>query len=188
MGTMDKLISEHICFINKIARKFYKTYKKNTIIDVRDIIGMGVIGLLDAKNRFDPTKNTPFSHYARSKIRFAILEGLNELFKTAEYKKQNIYMMRLDDVDKKEKCLIEKKDTKKEFYEKEINILIKKIINCFLDDKEKIILEMSFNQGKTNKEIGEKIGLKQRRVLQIKSEAIQKIRKNLYRVKELENK
>lgn len=46
--------------------------------DVPDLIGEGVLGLIDAVNRFDPRRRIPFGVYARQRIRGTILDRLRE--------------------------------------------------------------------------------------------------------------
>ncbi len=48
-------------------------------VDVRDLIGAGTIGLLDAMNKYDPTQNDNFEAYAEIRIRGAILDELRGL-------------------------------------------------------------------------------------------------------------
>jgi len=45
-------------------------------LDLPDLIGEGVIGLIDAVNRFDPSRGIPFGVYARRRIRGAVLDRL----------------------------------------------------------------------------------------------------------------
>ncbi|HZE89510.1 MAG TPA: FliA/WhiG family RNA polymerase sigma factor [Verrucomicrobiae bacterium] len=47
-------------------------------LDVPDLMGEGVLGLIDAVNRFDPRRGIPFGAYARRRIRGAILDRLRE--------------------------------------------------------------------------------------------------------------
>ncbi|MFA4886970.1 MAG: RNA polymerase sigma factor FliA [Candidatus Nanoarchaeia archaeon] len=48
-------------------------------IDVKDLIGAGYVGFLDAKQKYDPTRNDNFEAYASIRIRGAILDELREL-------------------------------------------------------------------------------------------------------------
>jgi RNA polymerase sigma factor FliA len=48
-------------------------------VDVGDLIGSGVFGLIDALERFDPTKGAKFETFAVLRIRGAILDGLRSL-------------------------------------------------------------------------------------------------------------
>jgi RNA polymerase sigma factor for flagellar operon FliA len=45
-------------------------------VDMDDLIGAGVLGLIDAVDRFDPSRAIPFEAYARTRIQGAILDSL----------------------------------------------------------------------------------------------------------------
>ena len=48
-------------------------------VDSEDLINSGVIGLMDAIEKYDPTKNTSFKTYAEFRIKGAILDELRTL-------------------------------------------------------------------------------------------------------------
>src|ERR1043165_9334834 len=50
-----------------------------TIIDSDDVISYGTMGLIDAVERFDPTRGIKFETYAISRIRGAIIDALRSL-------------------------------------------------------------------------------------------------------------
>lgn len=51
----------------------------NQYIDLDDLVGYGVIGLIDAIDKFDFTKNVKFETYASLRIRGAILDAIRKL-------------------------------------------------------------------------------------------------------------
>lgn len=48
-------------------------------VDEDDLVGYGVLGLLDAMGKFDPSRGVKFETYAVTRIRGAILDGLRAL-------------------------------------------------------------------------------------------------------------
>ena len=48
-------------------------------VEMDDLIGWGVLGLLDAVEKFDPTQNIKFSTYATFRIRGAIIDEIRSL-------------------------------------------------------------------------------------------------------------
>lgn len=48
-------------------------------VDEEDLVGYGVLGLLDALGKFDPARGVKFETYAVTRIRGAILDGLRAL-------------------------------------------------------------------------------------------------------------
>ncbi len=73
-GTRQKLIREYAPLIRFIAKKISNRLPAN--IDVDDLISNGVIGLMDAIDKYDPTRDNKFKTYAEFRIRGAILDGL----------------------------------------------------------------------------------------------------------------
>lgn len=49
------------------------------IIELDDLIGFGYLGLLDARDRYDPRRGVNFEIYARYRIRGAIYDGLRDM-------------------------------------------------------------------------------------------------------------
>ena len=73
-GTRQKLIQEYAPLIRFIAKKISVRLPAN--IDVDDLISNGVIGLMDAIDKYDSTRDNKFKTYAEFRIRGAILDGL----------------------------------------------------------------------------------------------------------------
>ena len=70
----DKLITEYAPLIKFIARKISLRLPPN--IELDDLISNGIIGLMDAIEKYDPTCNNKFRTYAEFRIRGAILDEL----------------------------------------------------------------------------------------------------------------
>ena len=72
----DKLILEHYGMVQRISMKMVSRYPSN--VDVRDLISLGTLGLIDASERYDPSLNTSFGAYATIRIKGAIVDGLRK--------------------------------------------------------------------------------------------------------------
>jgi len=70
----DKLILEYSPLIKFIAQKIAVRLPSN--IELDDLISSGVIGLMDAIDKYDPTRDNKFKTYAEFRIRGAILDEL----------------------------------------------------------------------------------------------------------------
>ncbi|WP_456433545.1 FliA/WhiG family RNA polymerase sigma factor [Thermosulfuriphilus sp.] len=75
--TRDELIIEYAPLIKYIAGKLALKLPPNVSVD--DLISAGVMGLIDAINKFDPSKNIQFKTYAEFRIRGAMLDELRSL-------------------------------------------------------------------------------------------------------------
>ncbi|GAB4237694.1 MAG: RNA polymerase sigma factor FliA [Acidobacteriota bacterium] len=73
----DQVILEHLPQIRYIAQRIAMRLPPEVQLD--DLISAGVIGLLDAYEKFDPTKGVSFKTYASVRIRGAILDSLRDL-------------------------------------------------------------------------------------------------------------
>src|SRR5476649_1114249 len=72
----DKLIEEMLVQVKYIARRIHDRLPQHVSLD--DLIQAGVVGLLDAVDKFDPSKNTQLKTYAKFRIRGAILDSLRD--------------------------------------------------------------------------------------------------------------
>jgi RNA polymerase sigma factor FliA len=73
----DELIIEHLPQVRLIARRIHDRLPESVSLD--DLVSTGVIGLIAAIDRFDPTQNVKLKTYAEHKIRGAILDSLRGL-------------------------------------------------------------------------------------------------------------
>jgi RNA polymerase sigma factor for flagellar operon FliA len=72
--TKDEIIVEYAPFIRYIAQKIASRLPAN--IELDDLISCGVIGLMDAIDKYDSTRDNKFKTYAEFRIRGAILDEL----------------------------------------------------------------------------------------------------------------
>lgn len=72
--TKERLILEYSPLIKFIAQKIAVRLPSN--IEFDDLVSSGVIGLMDAIDKYDPTRDNKFKTYAEFRIRGAILDEL----------------------------------------------------------------------------------------------------------------
>ena len=73
----DALIQETLPLIKHIAHRVAIRLPSN--VEIRDLINAGVLGLMDAIEKFEPERNVKFKTYAEVRIRGAILDSLRDL-------------------------------------------------------------------------------------------------------------
>jgi len=73
----DQLIIQNIELVKIIAGRLYHSYNSNVEYD--DIVSYGILGLIDAIDKFDPDKNVKFETYANFRIRGSIIDHLRNL-------------------------------------------------------------------------------------------------------------
>lgn len=69
----EKLVKVYEYLVRYVVKGFSV---HNSVLEQGDLYSFGLIGLLDAVNRFDRSKNVTFNSYAIHRIRGAILDGL----------------------------------------------------------------------------------------------------------------
>jgi RNA polymerase sigma factor for flagellar operon FliA len=73
----EQLILEHASLIKYIAHRI--ALRVPPQIEVQDLIDAGVVGLIDAIEKYDPSKDVKFKTYAEFRIRGAIFDELRSL-------------------------------------------------------------------------------------------------------------
>ncbi len=73
----ERLLTEHLTSVRFIARKLHQTLPRHVELD--DLISAGMVGLMEACNRFDVRRHVQFKSYAQFRIRGAILDWLRTL-------------------------------------------------------------------------------------------------------------
>lgn len=73
----DALILEHLPQIKYIAHRI--SAKLPAHVELNDLVSAGVLGLLDAVEKFDPTRGVKFKTYAELRVKGAILDSLRNL-------------------------------------------------------------------------------------------------------------
>ncbi len=73
----DQLIVQNVELVKIIAGRLYHSYNSNVEYD--DIVSYGILGLIDAIDKFNPDKNVKFETYANFRIRGSIIDHLRNL-------------------------------------------------------------------------------------------------------------
>jgi RNA polymerase sigma factor for flagellar operon FliA len=73
----DRLLLEHLPTVRYLARRIHERLPQHVELD--DLVAAGVVGLIDAFNKFDQNKKVQFKSYAQFRIRGAILDSLRIL-------------------------------------------------------------------------------------------------------------
>lgn len=76
-STYDQTVLEQMPQVKYIARRIHEHLPQH--VPFEDLMQAGMVGLLDALNKFDSEKNVKFASYAKFRIRGAILDSLREL-------------------------------------------------------------------------------------------------------------
>ena len=73
-ASRDQLIRDHLILVKKVTLHIAGILGGNVPKD--DLLQAGMMGLLDAASRYEPSKNIPFEQYARIRIRGSVIDEL----------------------------------------------------------------------------------------------------------------
>lgn len=73
----DRILMEQLPQVRYLARRIHESLPRH--VPLEDMIHAGVLGLIDALNKFDRSKHVQFGSYAKFRIRGAILDSLREM-------------------------------------------------------------------------------------------------------------
>ncbi len=73
----DKIVMEHRDLVKFIAFRLISRLPDH--IAVEDLIGAGVLGLIDAIEKYDSNQGIPFEHYAKIRIKGAMLDEIRSM-------------------------------------------------------------------------------------------------------------
>ena len=70
----ERLLTDHLPDVRYIAQRIHERLPGH--VPLEDLVHAGIIGLIEAVDRFDPSKHTQLAAYAKFRIRGAILDSL----------------------------------------------------------------------------------------------------------------
>lgn len=73
----EEVLLGYLPLVTFLARRIHANLPAH--IELEDLVNAGILGLLDAYNKFDSTKNVRFSSYAHVRIRGSIIDSLRSL-------------------------------------------------------------------------------------------------------------
>jgi len=76
-GDREAVLRRHLPLVRRVVQRLAS--RKPPHIDVDDLMSWGIVGLLDAIDKYDPAKEAQFSTYAQFRIRGAVLDHLRSL-------------------------------------------------------------------------------------------------------------
>jgi RNA polymerase sigma factor for flagellar operon FliA len=90
-ASREQLILDHLPQVNWIATRIHERLPGNTTLE--DLISIGIIGLINAIDNFDPSFNVKLKTYAEHKIRGAILDSVRGMDGIAPHKRKRLKLV-----------------------------------------------------------------------------------------------
>ena len=193
--TRSELVVKYGFKVKIIATQIAK--KLPASIDVGDLESVGLMGLMDAADRFDPKKGAKFETYAAFRIRGAILDELRSqdwVPRSVRDKAKNdadaiqYAMVYIDDMTPSAAAAVRESDAEEktsfainpidEIARKETRGMLEELFRD-LTDHERTIMSCYYFRGLNMKEVAEILDLSEPRICQLHSRAILKLRTSL---------
>lgn len=73
----DQLVIDHVDVVKSIAHRLSRRLPPS--VETNDLIGIGMLGLIDAAGRYQPSLGVPFDAFARRRVLGAMLDELRSL-------------------------------------------------------------------------------------------------------------
>lgn len=73
----DRLVMEHISLVKSVASRL--AHRIPAQVEVTELISAGIVGLIDAAGRYQPSLGVPFDAFARRRVHGAMLDSLRQL-------------------------------------------------------------------------------------------------------------
>lgn len=70
---VEQLVSDHLYLIQHIVHQLAVRYPRH--VDRQELWSAGALGLVEAARRYDPASEVPFRHFARRRIRGAVIDS-----------------------------------------------------------------------------------------------------------------
>jgi RNA polymerase sigma factor FliA len=75
--TRDRLVMAHVSLVKLLAQRL--AHRLPPEVELNELIGVGVLGLVEAANRYQPSLGVPFDAFARRRIHGAMLDALRSM-------------------------------------------------------------------------------------------------------------
>ncbi|PYU98995.1 MAG: FliA/WhiG family RNA polymerase sigma factor [Acidobacteria bacterium] len=202
----DDLILRHLPQVHHIAQAILARLPAHAEID--DLLGAGALGLLDAVEKFDPSRSVKFRTYAELRIRGAILDSLRGPADTELAEAMNVTLEQFYELSSRihgmtapgslQEAVSPDDDSVGEIrddfaatppemdpffqcHKAEVNQLVQDAIDR-LPRRERLVVALYYYDEMTVKEIGKVLGVKESGVSQIRTKALHRLRMRLKRV------
>src|SRR5438128_5613895 len=73
----NELVLKHIGLVKSLASRLARRIPAQ--VEVEELVGVGLVGLIDAASRFEPSLGVPFDAFARRRIHGSMLDALRGL-------------------------------------------------------------------------------------------------------------
>ncbi len=177
MKTQDKIITDNMGYVVTLARQY-----KSDILSTDDLINEGVIGMMKAAEKFDPSRGKPFVTFAAPYIRRSIENAISRVENNTDIRSTDESLPMGSHNNYTLLNVLEDKNATKADAIVEETTLSEDLLRFsnILNEREQRVINLYYGIGyerQTMAEIGEVLELKRERVRQIRNTAVRKLQK-----------
>lgn len=177
MNDKDTLITQNMGYVITLARQY-----KSDILSTDDLVSEGVIGMMKAAQKYDPSRGKPFVTFAAPYIRHSIETAISRLESGTGVRSTDESLPVGSSNNYTLLNVLEDKDAPRADLQAEETTLTADMLAVMhvLSDREQRVLNLYYGNGyerQTMAEIGEVMELKRERVRQVRDQALRKLRK-----------
>jgi RNA polymerase sigma factor for flagellar operon FliA len=77
LQTRDQLVLKHVSLVKALAQRLAQRLPSQ--VELNELVSVGVLGLVEAANRYQPSLGVPFDAFARRRIHGAMLDALRDV-------------------------------------------------------------------------------------------------------------
>src|SRR5579884_3617754 len=180
----QKLAEDNWPLVKKIAGDFGKRGA-----DYDDVVSIGNVALVDAAQRFDPSRGVPFGAYAAMLIRQSIVKSLSPTSDAMSPGRRNRPLRapssseaqdRAEDSDDEDSIADDKPDPEQTYAESDTTATVDAVsasLRARLKGRDLHVIEQRYSRRKTQAQIAEEMGISYQAVQQIEARALSRMRK-----------
>lgn len=169
------LIERYSGMATRMARRLHPT--GITATSREDLESAGLVGLIDAVDRYQPDRGVPFEAYAALRVRGAVLDELRSA--TGGRRNEAPAPVSLDELlDLGDHTLPSLDETGPRRAAEELAGRVESAMRC-LPDRQRELLSRYYGQSLTLREAGKKMGISEARACQLHTRAIASLRRAL---------
>lgn len=139
--------------------------------DYEDLVQAGMLGLLDAVRRYDPTRGVPFGAYARYRVRGSMLDSIRSYLVPEELGEDALPV----DADGEVLGPVDTDTQEEKYYRRERDEHLRQAMEQ-LPPRWREVIWGYYGESKTLREIGEGLGVNESRACQIRRAAVERLR------------
>ena len=161
----------HLSLVRETAKRIRARYGLDTSVD--ELSSYGMLGLVEAAQRFEPGRGVPFAAFARVRVRGAILDGLADFGPTGSSRRRGYQVVRGSTATTSVPCERELADEL--LSRRRLRRVLHEAVNR-LSSRDRQVLQERYWQHESLVSIGRRLGVSKSRASRIHARCLQRVR------------